>query len=86
MLMKWDDYEDWVKKYPDDCDEALQFYSLCNWYKTMNLLIFDGYVSPEAMARLIAFDFFGFWEKFKPIVEARAQKSMFSGEIQKEII
>jgi len=35
----------------------------------MNLLIIDDYVSPEAMARLIAFDFFGFWEKFKPIVE-----------------
>jgi hypothetical protein len=69
MTLSWDNYEDFVKKYPDEGYEAQQFYSLCNWYKTMNLLVEQGYVEAYAMGRLIAFDFIGFWEKFKPIVE-----------------
>ena len=35
----------------------------------MNLLVEQGYVDAYAMGRLIAFDYIGFWEKFKPIVE-----------------
>ena len=68
MGMSWESYDDFRKKYPDEGYEALQFYGLCNWYKTMNLLVEQGYVDADAMGRLIAFDYFGFWEKFEPIV------------------
>jgi hypothetical protein len=74
MTMSWQSYEDFMKKYPNKGYEAQQFYSLCNWYKTMNLLVEQGYVSADAMGRLIAFDFIGFWEKFKPIVEGMRRR------------
>jgi hypothetical protein len=68
MSMNWENYDDFRKKYPDEGYETLQFYGLCNWYKTMNLLVEQGYVDADAMGRLIAFDYFGSWEKFEPIV------------------
>ena len=69
MNLSWNSYDDFTKKYPDDSYETLQFYSLCNWYKTMNLLVEQNYVGAYDMGRLIAADYFPFWEKFKPIVK-----------------
>jgi hypothetical protein len=73
MTMSWENYDDWRRKYPDEGYEAQQFYSLCNWYKTMNLLVEQKYVSAYDMGRLIGNDYFTFWEKFKPIVEEMRQ-------------
>jgi hypothetical protein len=74
MSMSWENYENFMKKYPDEDYEAQQFYSLCNWYKTMNLLVEQGYVDAYAMGRLIAFDFIAFWEKFEPIVKSMRER------------
>jgi len=74
MNLSWNSYDDFTKKYPDDSYETLQFYSPCNWYKTMNLQVEQKYVSAYDMGRLIAFDFIGFWEKFKPVVEGMRRR------------
>jgi hypothetical protein len=67
--MEWDDYYDFQKKYGvENMEERLPYSYLSYFYEGVGVLIEEGLIDIELVAKLMAGDVKGYWDRFGPFI------------------
>jgi len=78
LQMTWDDYDDFIKKYPlEKWEERVPFMHISHFYEEIGVLLEEGLIDVNLVINLIGGTFRLYWEKFEPIVlERRIRDNM----------
>jgi hypothetical protein len=74
--VKFQGFDDWWEKYGPSNPEVFQSMDLLfHYFEGAGVLVKRGLIDASLVADLFAEEFFGFWEKFSPIIEELSKKS-----------
>jgi hypothetical protein len=69
LQMTWDDYDDFLKRYGSENYEKREpFSAMSHFFDGVGILLDEGLVNLDLVARLIHGDLKVFWEKYKPVI------------------
>jgi len=72
LQMTWDDYDDFIKKYPlEEWEKRIPFMHISHFYEEIGVLLEEGLIDVNLVIQLIGSPFRLYWEKFEPIVLER---------------
>ena len=73
--MNWSNPEDYVKKYPPMSPESMAVELVFNYYEGIGVLVEEGLLDVELVAKLMSGHIIPLWEKYSPLIlEARKQR------------
>ncbi len=75
--MEWKDAEDYERKYGDDLESYSNVDTILLFFEGIGVLVEQGLIDVNLVARLISFNLIHFWEKMGPVYKARRERYGF---------
>ncbi len=74
QYMEWKDAEDYEEKYGDDLEADSKTSSLGVFFEGIGVLVEQGLIDVNLVARLMSSNLTSFWEKMEPVWKARRER------------